>query len=192
MSHGSKKQQDPDVASLQKRMDGAFETLKKEFGGLRTGRASPNLLDPIKVNAYGQEMPINQVGTISVPEPRMLSIQVWDRSQVQAVDKAIRSAGLGLNPVVDGALIRIPLPELSAERRQELSKIAHKYAEQARIAVRNVRRDGMELLKKMEKDHKISEDDHRLWSDEVQSMTDGEIKKIDELLAAKEKDILKV
>lgn len=187
-----KKQDDPDVASLQKRMDGAFETLKKEFAGLRTGRASPNLLDPIKVSAYGQDMPINQVGTISVPEPRMLSIQVWDRSQVQAVDKAIRSAGLGLNPVVEGTLIRIPLPELSAERRQELSKIAHKYAEQARVAVRNVRRDGMDMLKKMEKDRKISEDDHRLWSDEVQKMTDGEIKKIDDLLAAKEKDILKV
>lgn len=192
MSHGSKKSQDPDVTSLQKRMDGAFDTLRKEFGGLRTGRASPSLLDPIKVNAYGQEMPINQVGTISVPEPRMLSIQVWDRSQVQIVDKAIRSAGLGLNPVVEGALIRIPLPELSAERRQELSKIAHKYAEQARVAVRNVRRDGMDMLKKMEKDRKISEDDHRLWSEEVQKMTDGEIKKIDDLLAAKEKDILKV
>jgi len=192
MSHGNKKSQDPDVASLQKRMDGAFETLKKEFAGLRTGRASPSLLDPIKVSAYGQDMPINQVGTINVPEPRMLSIQVWDRSQVQAVDKAIRAAGLGLNPVVEGTLIRIPLPELSTERRQELSKIAHKYAEQARVAVRNVRRDGMDMLKNMEKDRKLSEDDHRLWSEEVQKMTDGEIKKIDDLLAAKEKDILKV
>jgi len=192
MSHGNKKSQDPDVASLQKRMDGAFETLKKEFSGLRTGRASPSLLDPIKVSAYGQDMPINQVGTINVPEPRMLSVQVWDRSQVQAVDKAIRAAGLGLNPVVEGTLIRIPLPELSTERRQELSKIAHKYAEQARVAVRNVRRDGMDMLKKMEKDRKLSEDDHRLWSEEVQKMTDGEIKKIDDMLAAKEKDILKV
>ncbi|MBM3555114.1 MAG: ribosome recycling factor [Alphaproteobacteria bacterium] len=190
--HGGKKSQDPDLGPLQKRMDGALEMLRKEFAGLRTGRASASLLDPIHVPAYGQDMPINQVGTINVPEPRMITVQVWDRSVVQAVDKAIRSAGLGLNPVTEGQVIRIPLPELSQERRNELVKVAHKYAEQARVAVRNVRRDGMDMLKKMEKDGKLSEDDHRLWHDEVQSMTDADIKKIDEMLASKEKDILKV
>lgn len=173
-------------------MQGALDALRHEFAGLRTGRASTSLLEPVMVHAYGSDMPLNQVGTISAPEPRMLTVQVWDRNLVSAVDKAIRGAGLGLNPVVDGQLLRIPLPELTQQRRQELSKIAHKYAEQARVAVRNVRRDGMEHLKKLEKDGEISQDDHRRLQDEVQAMTDEMIKKIDEMLAAKDKDIMQV
>ncbi|HUC60449.1 MAG TPA: ribosome recycling factor [Alphaproteobacteria bacterium] len=181
-----------DINSLKRRMEGALDVLKKELGGLRTGRASVNLLDPVQVSAYGSAMPLNQVGTVGVPEARLVTVQVWDKSLVGAVDKAIREAGLGLNPQIEGTLVRVPIPELSQDRRQELAKVAHKYAEQARIAVRNVRRDGMEHLKRQEKDHKISEDEHRKQSDLTQKATDEAIKKIDELLAAKEKEIMKV
>lgn len=174
------------------RMDGAVDALRKEFSGLRTGRASANLLDHVMVDAYGSMMPLNQVGSVSVPEPRMLSIQVWDKGSVKAVEKAIRDSGLGLNPQPDGAVIRVPIPELSMERRQELAKVAGKYAEQARIAVRNVRRDAMDALKKSEKDGKISEDELKTQSDKVQKMTDETIKKIDDSLAAKEKEITSV
>jgi ribosome recycling factor len=177
---------------LRRRMDGALDALRREFGGLRTGRASAHLLDPVVVKAYGGEMPLSQVGTVNVPEPRMITVQVWDRSLVSAVEKAIRDANLGVNPQTDGQLVRVPIPELSRERRQELTKLAHKYAEQGRVAVRNVRRDGMETLKKLEKDGKISEDDHRRQSDEVQKLTDDHIKKVDEALAQKEKEILQV
>jgi len=177
---------------LKRRMDGALEALRRDFAGLRTGRASVHLLDPVVVKAYGGEMPLNQVGTVNVPEPRMITVQVWDRSLVIAVEKAIRDANLGVNPQADGQLVRVPIPELSSERRQELTKLAHKYAEQGRIAVRNVRRDGMETLKKMEKDGKISEDDHRRRSEEVQKATDEHIKKVDDALAQKEKEILQV
>ena len=177
---------------LARRMDGALETLRREFAGLRTGRAHPGLLEPVKVTAYGQEMPLNQVGTIGAPEARLLTVQVWDKSLVQAVEKAIRDSNLGLNPQSDGQLIRLPIPELSQERRQELTKLAHKYAEHGRVAVRNVRRDGMDSLKKMEKDGKISQDEHRHQSDAVQKLTDDHIKKVDDTLAAKEREILQV
>lgn len=183
---------EPDVKDLKRRMDGAIEALRREFAGLRTGRASISLLEPITVEAYGATMPLNQVGTIGVPEPRMITVQVWDRSQVQAAEKAIRDSGLGLNPASDGQLIRVPIPPLSEERRVELTKIAGKYAEQARVAVRNVRRDGMETLKRMEKDGEISEDEHHLWHDEVQELTDSHIKLIDEVLAQKESEIMQV
>src|SRR5471030_2803194 len=158
---------------LDRRMNGAAATLKSELSGLRTGRASAALLDPVKVEAYGNVVPINQVGTVATPESRMITVQVWDKSLAKAVDKAIRDAGLGLNPQMDGQLLRIPVPELNEERRRELVKLAHKYAEAARIAVRNVRRDGMDTLKKLEKDHKIGEDEHRKLSDELQKLTDG-------------------
>ncbi len=181
-----------ELDELGRRMDGALEALRREFAGLRTGRASAHLLEPITVSAYGSDMPITQVGTISVPEPRMITVQVWDRGLVSAVERGIRDAGLGLNPASDGQLVRVPIPELSQERRQELSKVGHKYAEQARIAVRNVRRDGMEHLKKMEKDGEISQDEHRVWSDKVQKLTDDHIKRIDDALAQKEKEILQV
>lgn len=181
-----------EMEELGRRMDGALEALRREFAGLRTGRASAHLLEPIVVHAYGSDMPITQVGTISVPEPRMITVQVWDRGLVSAVEKAIRESGLGLNPASDGQLVRVPIPELSQERRQELTKVAHKYAEQARIAVRNVRRDGMEQLKRMEKDGNISQDEHRTWSEKVQKLTDDHIKRIDESLAQKEKEILQV
>ncbi|MGH6933474.1 MAG: ribosome recycling factor [Dongiaceae bacterium] len=177
---------------LKRRMDGAMEALRREFVGLRTGRASVHMLDPVMVKAYGNEMPVNQVGTVNVPEPRMITVQVWDRSLVSAVERAIRDAGLGVNPMSDGQLVRVPLPELSQERRSELSKIAHKYAEQARVAVRNVRRDGMDWLKKQEKDGKISQDEHRHKSDEVQKVTDQHIKQIDDTLAHKEQEIMHV
>ena len=183
---------EPDTKDLQRRMDGAIEALKREFAGLRTGRASISLLEPITVDAYGSSMPLNQVGTIAVPEPRMITVQVWDRSLASAVEKAIRDSGLGLNPASEGQLIRVPIPPLSEERRVELSKVAGRYAEQARVAVRNVRRDGMETLKKMEKDGEISEDEHRMWSDEIQEMTDGHTKLIDEVLAQKESEIMQV
>jgi ribosome recycling factor len=181
-----------EVKDLSRRMDGAIDALKRELAGLRTGRASASLLEPIHVNAYGSDMPLNQVATISVPEPRLISVQVWDRGLVSAVDKAIRDAGLGLNPRTEGQLVRVPIPELSQERRQELTKVAHKYAEQARVAVRNVRRDGMDILKRKEKAHEISEDEHHDWNEKVQQMTDLHIKKIDEILAQKEKEILQV
>jgi ribosome recycling factor len=183
---------DPDLSDIKRRMDGAIDALHKEFAGLRTGRASAGLLEPIHVEAYGASMPMNQVGSISVPEPRMVTVQVWDRGLVGAVEKAIRESGLGLNPASDGQLIRVPIPALSEERRVELTKIAGKYAEQARVAVRNVRRDGMEMLKKMEKDHEISKDEHHLWAEEIQSLTDRHIKAIDEALAHKEEEILQV
>lgn len=171
------------------RMDGAIEALRKEFGGLRTGRASTNLLDTISVDAYGSQMPLNQVGTVSVPEPRLLTVQVWDKGMVKSVEKAIREAGLGLNPQPDGQLIRVPVPELSSERRQELAKIAGKYAEQARIAVRNVRRDAMDDLKKEQKNGKVSEDEQKNQGEKIQKLTDDIIKKIDDLLTAKENEI---
>lgn len=182
----------PDLSALEKRMTGALDALKKEFSGLRTGRASASLLEPIHVDAYGSSMPLTQVGTISVPEPRMLTVQVWDKALVSHVDKAIREAGLGLNPMADGQLVRVPIPALNEERRNELKKIAHKYTEQARVAVRNVRRDGMEMLKKMEKDGALSQDDQRAASEKVQKLTDGYIKKIDEALAHKEGEITQV
>jgi len=180
------------MSEIKRRMDGALEALRREFAGLRTGRASVHLLDPVVVKAYGNEMPLVQVGTVNVPEPRMITVQVWDRSLVSAVERAIRDAGLGVNPMSDGQLVRVPIPELSQERRQELTKIAHKYAEQARVAIRNVRRDGMDALKKLEKDHKISQDEHRQRSDEVQKATDQHIKTVDEALVQKEKEIMHV
>ena len=178
-----------DLKELEKRMQSAMDALKKEFGGLRTGRASVNLLDPIMVEAYGQRMPLNQVGTVSAPEARLLAVNVWDKGLVVSTAKAIREAGLGLNPAPDGQTIRIPIPELSTERRAELAKLAHKYAELARVAVRNVRRDGNEALKKAEKDHQISQDEHRGKADEVQKLTDRYVKAVDDALISKEKEI---
>ena len=183
---------DLDLDDLEKRMSGALDALKKEFQGLRTGRASVNLLDTVQVEAYGSHMPINQVGSVSVPEPRMLTIQVWDKGMVKAVEKAIRTSDLGLNPMSDGQLIRIQLPDLTEERRTELSKVAARYAESGRVAVRNVRRDVMYQLKKMEKDGDLSEDDKRLYESDVQDLTDKYTGMIDELLSAKEKDIMQV
>ena len=182
----------PDLADLGKRMDSALEVLRKELQGLRTGRASASLLEPITVEAYGTEMPLTQVATVNVPEPRMLTVQVWDRGLVKAVEKAIRNSSLGLNPAVDGQLLRVPLPELTQDRRNELVKVAHKYAEQARVAVRNVRRDGMDHLKRLEKDGDISQDEHKHWSDEVQKLTDRHVESVNQLLDHKEKDILQV
>jgi ribosome recycling factor len=183
---------DPDIDDLQRRMDAALDVLKKEFQGLRTGRASVHLLEPVTVEAYGSTMTLNQVASISVPEPRMITVQVWDKGLSQAVERAIRDSGLGLNPAAAGQLIRVPIPALSAERRQELTKVAHRYAEQARVAVRNVRRDGMELLKRMERDHELSEDEHKLWADEIQALTDKHVKTVDELLQHKDAEILQV
>jgi ribosome recycling factor len=180
------------LADLKKRMNGAVEVLRKEFGGLRTGRASASLLEPITVAAYGAEMPLNQVGTVSVPEARMLSVQVWDHGLVKAVEKAIRTSDLGLNPAVEGSLIRVPIPELSEERREELVKVAARYAEAARVAVRNVRRDGMEQLKRLEKDGDLSQDEHHKSAEQVQELTDAEIKQINEMLAAKEAEIMTI
>jgi ribosome recycling factor len=177
---------------VNRRMTGASTTLKSELQGLRTGRASAALLDPVKVEAYGNVVPINQVGTISTPEARMITVQVWDKSLAKAVDKAIRDAGLGLNPQMDGQLLRVPLPELNEERRRDLTKLASKYAESARVAVRNVRRDGMDLLKRLEKDHKISQDDHHSKGDELQKLTDQHIKDIDAALHSKEQEIMQV
>ncbi len=183
---------DPDLKDLERRMNGAIEVLKQEFAGLRTGRASVHLLEPINVEAYGASMPMNQVGTIGVPEPRMITVQVWDRSLVGAVERAIRESDLGLNPQTEGQLIRVPIPMLSEERRVELGKIAHKYAEQSRIAVRNVRRDGMDTLKRMEREHEMSQDEQHMWSEEIQEMTDSHIKTIDEALEQKDGEILQV
>ncbi|MBL8704662.1 MAG: ribosome recycling factor [Rhodospirillales bacterium] len=180
------------MAEIGKRMDGALEALRKELTGLRTGRASANLLDPVMVEAYGSSMPLNQVGTVSAPEARLITVTVWDKGMVKAVDRGIREAGLGLNPQTEGNLIRIPLPEMTEDRRKELVKVAHKYAEQTKVAVRNVRRDGMEKLKKAEKDGDISQDEHRRMSDEIQQMTDKHIAKVDETLQAKEKEIRQV
>jgi ribosome recycling factor len=181
-----------DMDDLTKRMKGAVAAMKHEFAGLRTGRASVSLLDPITVDAYGSAMPLNQVATVNAPESRMLTVQVWDRGLASAVDKAIRSSGLGLNPQVDGQLLRIPIPPLTEDRRKELSKIGAKYAEAARVAVRNIRRDGMEHLKALEKEHQISEDEHKKKHDLVQKATDAHVKEIDDALAAKEKEIMQV
>ncbi len=183
---------DPDIDDITRRMDGAIEVLRREFAGLRTGRATPSLLEPIMVEAYGSEMPLNQLASTSVPESRMLSVQVWDKNMVKAVEKAIQNADLGLNPIVDNQLVRVPIPELNEERREELSKVAGKYAEEARVAVRNVRRDGMDKLKRMEKDGELSQDDQHLWGEEIQTITDGHIEKIDEMLASKQQDIMQV
>ena len=181
-----------DKEDMNRRMNGAVATLKGEFAGLRTGRASTALLEPVTVEAYGNPMPINQVGTVSAPEPRMLTVQVWDKGLVKSVDKAIRDAGLGRNPQADGQLLRIPVPELNEERRRELAKLAHRYAEQARVAVRNVRRDGMEVLKKLEKDHKIGQDEHHKQGEELQKLTDAHIRDIDQTLHSKEQEIMQV
>ena len=181
-----------DINELKRRMQGAIATLKQELGGLRTGRASAMLLDPIQVEAYGTHMPLNQLATISIPEPRLISVQVWDRSMVHAVEKAISAANLGLTPATEGQVIRLRIPELNEERRKELVKVAHKYAEAAKVAVRHVRRDGLDLLKKLEKEHKISQDDEKRHSAEVQKATDAMIGEIDQALAGKEKEIMTV
>jgi ribosome recycling factor len=184
--------EDPLVVDLRRRMDGAVEVLRKEFAGLRTGRASANLLEPVTVDAYGNAMPLSQLGTISVPEPRLIVVQVWDRAVVKAVDKAIREAGLGLNPQTEGQVIRVPIPAPNEERRKELTRVAAKYAEEARVAVRNVRRDGLDPLKKREKDGNITQDQHRKLQHDVQALTDNVIKQIDEMLTQKDKEILQV
>jgi ribosome recycling factor len=181
-----------DLNDLEKRMRGSLDALKRELSGLRTGRASAHLLDPIQVSVYGSKMPLNQVATVSVPEPRTISVQVWDKNNVSAVDKAIREANLGLNPIIDGAHLRLPIPMLTADRRTELAKLAHKYAEHGRVAVRNVRREGMDLLKKLEKDGKMSQDEHHKNSAKVQELTDKLVKEIDATLAHKESEIQKV
>ena len=181
-----------DTNDLNKRMEGALDRLKHDYAGLRTGRASAGMLDPIQVDAYGSMMPLNQLANVSVPEPRMLIVSVWDKSMVKAVEKAIANSNLGLNPAADGQNVRVPVPELSEERRRELSKVAGQYAENAKVAVRNVRRDGMDALKKAEKDGDISEDDHRRKSDEIQKLTDDFVRKVDALYQEKEKDIMSV
>ena len=181
-----------DLDDLNRRMQGAIQSLRGELSGLRTGRASSSMLEPITVEAYGGTMPLSQLATVSVPEPRLITVQVWDRSMAGAVERAIRESSLGLNPVVEGTSMRIPIPELNSERRQELVKVAHKYAESARIAVRHVRRDGMDTLKKLEKDGKVSQDDHRTLSDKVQKLTDGTIAEIDHIVAQKEQEISQV
>ncbi|MBM9595642.1 ribosome recycling factor [Roseitranquillus sediminis] len=180
-----------DIDDLKRRMDGAMAALKTEFASLRTGRASANMLEPVHVDAYGQQTPINQLGTVNVPEPRMVTINVWDKSMVSKVEKAIRESGLGINPQTDGTIIRLPIPELNEERRRELSRVAAQYAEHARVAVRNVRRDGMDRLKRA-KSEGMSEDDHKIWGDEVQSLTDEYIKAVDRALETKQEEIMQV
>jgi ribosome recycling factor len=180
------------LKDIGRRMDGALEALRKELSGLRTGRASASLLEPIKVEAYGNAVPLNQVATISVPEPRLITVQVWDRGVAKAVDKAIRESGLGLNPQTEGQVLRVPIPDLSEDRRKELTRKAAEYAEQQRVAVRNVRRDGIEALRRLEKDGEISQDEHRKLEKDVQHLTDEHIKRIDETLAQKDKEILQV
>jgi len=177
---------------LRRRMDGALEVLRKEFGGLRTGRASASLLEPITVTAYGNTVPLNQVASINVPEPRLITVQVWDRGVVKSVDKAIRESGLDLNPQTEGQTIRVPIPDLNEERRRNLTRVAAKYAEETKVSVRNVRRDGIEVLKRREKDAEISQDEHRKLQREVQNLTDDYVKRIDEALAQKDKEILQV
>src|SRR5579871_1997444 len=181
-----------DINDLKRRMQGAIGTLKHELGGLRTGRASASMLEPVQVDAYGAHMPLNQLATVSVPEPRLLSVQVWDRSMVHAVEKAIIDSNLGLSPATEGQVLRLRIPELNQERRKEMVKVAHKYAEAARVAVRHVRRDALDLLKKLEKDGKISEDDHTRMSAEVQKATDQMVGEVDQTLAGKEKEIMTV
>ena len=180
------------LKDLRRRMDGAVEVLRKEFGGLRTGRASASLLEPITVAAYGGTMPLNQLATVSVPEPRMITVQVWDRTMVKAVDKAIRESGLGLNPQTEGQVIRVPIPDLNEERRRELTRVTAKYAEQARVSVRNIRRDGVEVLRRREKEAEISQDQQRKLQQEVQHLTDNYVSRIDEALAQKDQEILQV
>jgi ribosome recycling factor len=185
-------QQTFDLGDVKRRMQGAISALKHDLGSLRTGRASPNLLDPINIEAYGQSMPITQVATVSVPEPRLLSVSVWDRSMVHAVEKAIRDSDLGLNPLTEGQTIRLRIPEMNEQRRKEMVKVAHKYAEEARIAVRHVRRDGLDLLKKMKKDGVLGEDEERRQEEQVQKATDESIAEVDQFLAGKEKEIMQV
>jgi ribosome recycling factor len=180
------------LKDLRRRMDGAIEVLRKEFAGLRTGRASVSLLEPVMVAAYGGTLPINQLANVSVPEPRMITVQVWDRAMVKAVDKAIRESGLGLNPQTEGQVIRVPIPDLNEERRRELTRVSARYAEQARVSVRNIRRDGVELLRKREKDAEISQDQQRKLQQDVQHLTDEYIKRIDEALVQKDSEILQV
>ncbi len=181
-----------DLNDIKRRMQASIASYKHDLGGLRTGRASANLLDPIQVEAYGSLMPLNQVATVTVPEPRMLSVQVWDKGMALAVDKAIRESSLGLNPQTEGQVIRIRIPELNEQRRKEMVKVAHKYAEEARVAVRHIRRDGLDLLKKLEKDGKMSEDDAARQSEQVQKATDQSVTEIDQILVAKEKEIMHV
>jgi len=181
-----------DIGELKRRMQGATQSLKHELGGLRTGRAAASMLEPVQVEAYGSHMPLNQVATVSVPEPRLLSVQVWDKSMVKAVEKAIVDSNLGLSPATEGQVLRLRIPELNEERRKELVKVAHKYAEAAKVAVRHVRRDGLDTLKKLEKAHEISEDDEKRFAGDVQKATDGVIAEIDQMLASKEKEILTV
>ena len=181
-----------DIEDIKRRMHGATTALKSELSGLRTGRASSTLLDPVQVDAYGSHMPLNQVATVTVPEPRLISVSVWDRSLVHAVEKAIVNSNLGLSPATEGQTIRLRIPELNEERRKELVKIAHKYAESARVAIRHVRRDGLDVLKKLEKDHAISKDDHDRFSADIQKATDAVITEVDQMLAGKEKEILTV
>jgi ribosome recycling factor len=181
-----------DLAELKRRMQGATQALKHELSGLRTGRAAASMLEPVQVEAYGSHMPLNQVATISVPEPRLLSVQVWDKSMVKAVEKAIVDSNLGLSPATEGQVLRLRVPELNEERRKELVKVAHKYAEAARVAVRHVRRDGLDTLKKLEKNHEISEDDQERFAADVQKATDAVISEVDQLLAGKEKEIMTV
>ncbi len=182
---------DLDLDDLKRRMDGAINALKGEFASLRTGRASATMLDPVTVEAYGAQMPLNQCATINVPEPRMITVNVWDKGLVGAVEKAIRNSGLGLNPVTEGTVLRLPIPELNEERRKELSRVAAQYAESARVAIRNVRRDGMDRLKKA-KANGLSEDDHKFWHDEVQELTDKAIAQVDRMLEAKQDEIMQV
>jgi ribosome recycling factor len=181
-----------DISDIRRRMQGAIQALKHDLGGLRTGRASASLVEPVQVEAYGQSMPLNQVATISVPESRMLSVQVWDKGMVNAVDKAIRDANLGLSPTIEGQVLRIRIPELNEQRRKEMVKVAHKYAEEARVAVRHVRRDGLDLLKRLVKDKAMSEDEEKRSQGEVQKVTDQQIGEVDQALAAKEKEIMQV
>ncbi len=183
---------DYDIDDLKRRMDGSIASFKNDLSGLRTGRASATLLDPITVEAYGQSMPLNQVSTVNVPEPRMIVVQVWDKAMVAGVEKAIRESNIGINPVVDGTNLRLPMPELNEERRRELVKVGHQYAEAARVAARHVRRDGMEILKKLEKDKDMGQDEARMESDNVQKLTDDTITEIDKLLASKEVEIMQV
>jgi ribosome recycling factor len=180
------------LKDLRRRMDGALEVLRKEFGGLRTGRASASLLEPIMVSAYGNTVPLNQVASINVPEPRMITVQVWDRGVVKAVDRAIRESGLDLNPQTEGQTIRVPIPDLNEERRRNLTRVAAKYAEDARVSVRNVRRDGIETLRRLEKESELSQDEHRKQQREVQHLTDDYIRRIDEALMQKDREILQV
>ncbi len=182
---------EPEMDDLKHRMDGAIKALRSEFLSLRTGRASASMLDPIQVDAYGAMTPLNQIGTVNVPEPRMITLNIWDRSMVSKAEKALRESGLGINPVVDGTIIRLPIPELNEERRRELTKVAAQYAEHARVAIRNVRQDGMHQLKKA-KSSGMPEDEERLWHDEIQKMTDKHIKQIDSVLESKQEEIMQV